>query len=443
MLLPVLLVVGSYFLGAIPFGYLVARWRGVDILREGSRNIGATNVGRVLGRRFGILVFLLDFAKGAVPVLAARLWDNGEQDQAHVVPVAAGVAAFLGHLFPIYLRLRGGKGVATAAGAVAVLLPGPFFAAFLAWGTVFVSSRIMSLASITAAVVLCLMRLLFTTSPWSSSEVVLTSFCLIAATLVIVRHHANVRRLLSGKENRFAESPLMTHLCKGLHLFALALWFGSMVFFTITGAILFPTFDRIAAKAADDPGRPRWLPVPKDYDRPPPAPAFPDPLRREQGSRIAGEAVSPLFPWYYGIQVGCAGVALMTAVSLSQLGRHGRAHRLRVLVLVLAAAGVGIGCWLDSVVSELRGPRNALTDQVLQKDAPTSEEMTQAAQARANFGRWHGYSLIDNFATLLLVTVAVALAAALPVPAQAAHASLNGHLGGGAKAHATSEPPGG
>src|SRR4029077_2795025 len=118
----------SYLLGAIPFGYLIARWRGVDIFKQGSGNIGATNVGRLLGRRFGILVFLLDFAKGALPVAAgfaiaapdASAFAAWPRD---TLPVLAGLAAFLGHLFPIYLRFRGGKGVATGAGVVAVLAP--------------------------------------------------------------------------------------------------------------------------------------------------------------------------------------------------------------------------------------------------------------------------------------------------------------------------------
>src|SRR5690242_17213462 len=121
----------SYLVGAIPFGYAVARGRGVDILRQGSGNIGATNVGRVLGWPFGILVFLLDFAKGALPVVAATALIARDADLAAALgtdglPVLAGLAAFLGHLFPVYLGFRGGKGVATAAGVVAILLPGPF-----------------------------------------------------------------------------------------------------------------------------------------------------------------------------------------------------------------------------------------------------------------------------------------------------------------------------
>src|SRR5208283_6016922 len=143
----------SYLVGAIPFGYLISRTKGVDILHQGSGNIGATNVGRVLGRRFGILVFLLDFAKGAVPVaVALGLRDRaGAETTALLGPsglgVCAGLAAFLGHLFPVYLRFRGGKGVATSAGVVAVLLPWPALGAVLTWVAVVCSTRYVSLAS--------------------------------------------------------------------------------------------------------------------------------------------------------------------------------------------------------------------------------------------------------------------------------------------------------
>src|SRR4051812_44987549 len=143
---PLLLAVvaaASYLLGAVPFGYLVARWRGVDILHAGSGNIGATNVGRVLGRGYGVLVFLLDFAKGALPVLAAAALAP-RHDPAwapQLFEVAAGLAAFLGHLFPVYLGFRGGKGVATGAGVVLVLTPVPALAALLAWAALFTSTR--------------------------------------------------------------------------------------------------------------------------------------------------------------------------------------------------------------------------------------------------------------------------------------------------------------
>src|ERR1051325_7317564 len=137
MALAVLTILGAYLIGAIPFGYLVARWRGVDIFQHGSGNIGATNVGRVLGRKFGVLVLLLDFAKGALPVLAARMiasrWPDALVWREGWLEVLTGLAAFLGHLFPLYLGMRGGKGVATGTGVAFVLVPGPALAALAVW----------------------------------------------------------------------------------------------------------------------------------------------------------------------------------------------------------------------------------------------------------------------------------------------------------------------
>src|SRR4051794_7587449 len=123
MVAALLALVIAYSVGAIPFGWLIARSRGIDIFHAGSGNIGATNVGRILGRKFGLLVFALDFAKGAVPVAAAGLLP-AEAHAALELPdalrVGVALCAFLGHLFPVYLGFRGGKGVATGAGTVFV-----------------------------------------------------------------------------------------------------------------------------------------------------------------------------------------------------------------------------------------------------------------------------------------------------------------------------------
>jgi acyl-phosphate glycerol 3-phosphate acyltransferase len=409
MTVPVLLLLASYLFGAIPFGYLVARARGVDILRQGSGNIGATNVGRVLGRRWGLLVFVLDFAKGAVPVLVARRLVPASGSD--VLPVGAGIAAFLGHLFPVYLRFRGGKGVATAGGVVAVLVPVPFLAAFLAWLTLFASSRTMSLASLLAAGVLCLSRLAFSPA-WAPDEWVVTAFCLAAAALVVARHHANIRRLLRGTENRFPESAAMTQLAKTLHVLAVGLWFGTVVFFTLAGLVEFQTFEQLTSAPAAQ--RPNWLPMPAGYDKASPGKGFPDPLGKEQGSRLFGAAVGPLFPWYHGIQTVCALVGLVTALAWVRLGA--RVHRVRAWVLAAGLVCVLAGWWLYIKVEELRVQRNGLTEAVIAAKAPDSAQLNQAEEARAAFGRWHGYSLMGNFLTLVLVTVAMILAASLPAP---------------------------
>ncbi|MFO0926008.1 MAG: glycerol-3-phosphate 1-O-acyltransferase PlsY [Gemmataceae bacterium] len=195
--------VASYLVGAIPFGYLIARARGVDILAHGSGNIGATNVGRVLGRRWGVLVFLFDFAKGAAPVAIAR-WLLTQPDELppDSLAVVAGISAFLGHLFPVYLRFRGGKGVATGAGVIAVLVPVLTAIVLVVWAAVLLTTRTMSLASLTAAALLLILRLATQEKPWHYEHVVVTSFCLVACLLVFVRHQGNIRRLFAGTEHR-------------------------------------------------------------------------------------------------------------------------------------------------------------------------------------------------------------------------------------------------
>src|SRR5262245_36135830 len=165
MLVLVVTCLVAYLIGSIPFGYLVARSRGVDIFHAGSGNIGATNVGRILGRKFGILVFILDVAKGALPVLAARLVTAHagsallEDLPAGTLEVLAGLAAFLGHLFPIYLRFRGGKGVATGAGVVLMLVPEAMAVALAMWVVVVLAFRYVSLASVCAALMLVVAQL--------------------------------------------------------------------------------------------------------------------------------------------------------------------------------------------------------------------------------------------------------------------------------------------
>src|SRR5262245_21125245 len=162
----VLLLLTAYLIGAIPFGYLIGRVRGVNLFEAGSGNIGATNAARVLGARAGALVFLLDFLKGAVPVAVivpvARALASGAETALgppDVLRVGAAALAFLGHLYPVYLGFRGGKGVATGAGTVFVLAPGPAALAVLTWVVVLFVSRIVSLASMAAVTMLVIARL--------------------------------------------------------------------------------------------------------------------------------------------------------------------------------------------------------------------------------------------------------------------------------------------
>ena len=405
-----LTALASYLVGGVPFGVLVARWRGVDILRVGSGNIGATNVGRVLGRKYGVLVFLLDFAKGALPVLAATLLTSyAEGLPPDALRVAAGVSAFLGHLFPVYLRFRGGKGVATGVGVVAVLLPAEAGLVLLAWAVALAAGGFVSLASLAAAALLCALRFVVTRHPWDADHVVVTLFCLLAAALVAVRHAGNVRRLLAGTENRIKDTPAMFQLTKTLHVLAVGLWFGTVVFFTVAGGLLFPTFLDEAHK--DTP----YLPRPAAYDKA--QGEEKEVVLKEQGSRVFGAAVAPLFPWFYRIQLGCAVVALLTALGWAVRRKGERLHAARLWVLIAATVCLSVGLWLDRVVEEKRVPRDATGDVLLREPDPTKEQKQAADDAHAEFNRWHDYSLTVNFAVLLLVAVSMALAASLPTAA--------------------------
>jgi glycerol-3-phosphate acyltransferase PlsY len=207
MLTLCLLMTAGYLIGAIPFGYLTARWvRGIDIRQHGSGNIGATNVGRVLGWKWFPPVLALDLAKGLAPVgwlayghAPTTLPSLSAADVAALV----GLAVILGHLFPIYLGLRGGKGVATGAGVVALLAPWPAAIALGAWLVTFLPLRYVSLASIVASVALVLAHLIQTDgAAFDPEQRAATLVCLAACLLVVVRHRSNIQRLLAGTEPR-------------------------------------------------------------------------------------------------------------------------------------------------------------------------------------------------------------------------------------------------
>ncbi len=198
-------IVVAYLLGSVPFGLLVGLARGVDVRTVGSKNIGATNVFRTVGKPWGVMAFLLDFGKGVagaalVPWLAS-LALGGVADPA-LLRLAGGLAAVAGHNWPVWLGFRGGKGVATSAGMLVAVAPAAVGMAVLAWIVVFVSSRYVSLASISAAVVL---GALVWVNPFAvSGPVAIPALLSLLGLVVVVRHHANISRLLKGTENRFS-----------------------------------------------------------------------------------------------------------------------------------------------------------------------------------------------------------------------------------------------
>lgn len=187
------LVVVAYFCGSIPFGLLLARrFAGVDVRAAGSGNIGATNVARVVGKKLGAVVLLLDALKGAAPVLAARFLVSEPWWHA-----AIALAAVLGHVFPVWLKFKGGKGVATAAGVLAVLLPWSALVGFVIWGSVMLIIRVSSIGSLLGAAAAVGLAFVL------GAPVEYRALAGAIVLLIIWTHRENMKRLLRG-----AEKPL-------------------------------------------------------------------------------------------------------------------------------------------------------------------------------------------------------------------------------------------
>ena len=195
----------AYLLGSIPVGYIVGRLKGIDVRQHGSGNIGATNVLRVVGKGWGVAVFAADALKGfwAVRIalwLVVRTPDAGEY--ADFFAILAAAVCVAGHSYPIWLRFKGGKGVATAAGAIFGIMPIAAIAIFVVWVVTFLTTRYVALASIAGAlalpvVVAILLRLNLT------QGMVLLYFSVFMSALVVWRHRSNIVRLRDGTEHRF------------------------------------------------------------------------------------------------------------------------------------------------------------------------------------------------------------------------------------------------
>lgn len=199
------LLVSSYLLGSIPFGYLAGRLGGIDIRQAGSGNVGATNVVRVLGKRYGYPVFALDFLKGFGAVKISMLIAPGrppEWDSPEIFGILAALSSVLGHLYPPWLKFKGGKGVATSAGALLALTPVATLIGVAIWIIVFWLTRYVSLASITAAVVLPVVILVVSSQDQNKGRPLVYSSACVAA-VVIWRHRSNLSRLMRGTEPRF------------------------------------------------------------------------------------------------------------------------------------------------------------------------------------------------------------------------------------------------
>ncbi len=215
----VLLPLIAYVVGSTPFGVIIARAKGIDLRKSGSGNVGATNVGRALGRRWGYLCFGLDTAKGLLPVVAAgwllgMLGPRAEHDVARQLAwLLVGCGAILGHVFAFWLRFHGGKGVATALGVVVGVFPYFTYAgltAFALWIVVTLISRYVSLGSITAAGGFVPLVLLYGwLLGWPVGELwPLLIFAVAMVSLIIIRHRTNIVRLANGTENKISLQEL-------------------------------------------------------------------------------------------------------------------------------------------------------------------------------------------------------------------------------------------
>jgi hypothetical protein len=263
---------------------------------------------------------------------------------------------------------------------------------------------------------------LLSPGPWESGNVIITLFCILAAVLVFLRHRANLARLLQGTENRLQDSRAMFLLGKTVHVLALGLWFGMVVFFTLVMAPAI--FQQMESLAADVDHRPAWFPLDRTtYGKVDPDINGP----KEQGTRAAGYAISPLFPWFFLLQGVCGFLAAATALRWSQSGTGRRIDRVRTAVLFTALATLIIGWPLERYVDELRKPRHESVEAFLRAGPTEAAELkTKALEAKAEFALWHLLSLGLDLVTLVLVGIALALTAQLPAgPGSGAEGARN------------------
>jgi glycerol-3-phosphate acyltransferase PlsY len=190
----VLAITLGYFVGSIPFAYLLSRHRGIDLRHAGSGNVGASNVLRTIGVRTAILAMVLDGAKGTIAVMVAQLLSAGV-----VAPVAAACASVVGHAYPVWLRFRGGKGVATAAGAFAMLAPEALGIAAGVFLLAVVVTRFISVGSIAGALTLTLVATV------TDVPNVVATGTIVSTLIIIYRHRENLTRLIAGTERRIGQ----------------------------------------------------------------------------------------------------------------------------------------------------------------------------------------------------------------------------------------------
>lgn len=213
-------LLAAYLIGGIPFGFLIGKMRGVDVRTVGSKNIGATNVFRTVGKKWGLLAFFLDFLKGFLPTLAAKMLVSSRMmgynelgqpvywssEYPEWLPLAVGIVCVVGHMLTPYMKFKGGKGVATAFGMLVALVPALVGIAFLLFAVVFALSHYISLGSCVAALFLAVSVWIcrfVVPDGWNARVDTPTAVAITAIALFVVwKHRANIQRLIKGCENK-------------------------------------------------------------------------------------------------------------------------------------------------------------------------------------------------------------------------------------------------
>lgn len=186
-------LLGAYLIGSVPFGFIIGKSQGVDVRTVGSKNIGATNVFRTVGKKWGLLAFLCDFLKGFLPTMAAKLLSPSS---AQWLPVAVGLCCVVGHTLTVFMKFRGGKGVATAFGMLVALIPGLVGIAFLIFVALFAFTNYISFGSCGAALFLAV-------SIWFVPALIVVKIIVsLIGVFVVIKHKSNISRLVHGTENK-------------------------------------------------------------------------------------------------------------------------------------------------------------------------------------------------------------------------------------------------
>ena len=205
MMYLILSITLAYLVGSIPTAYVFGKvFKGIDIRQHGSGNVGATNLARVMGKKVGAVVFILDFLKGLVAVtvipMALREFFPAAPVADIVVYILSGTAAIVGHIWTIFLKFKGGKGVSTTAGTIAGLHPGVLLGGLVVWAAVFAVWKYVSLASIVAAISLPIFAVIL------GMDLAFIVFCGVICLLGVYSHRDNIRRLIQGKETRIVKA---------------------------------------------------------------------------------------------------------------------------------------------------------------------------------------------------------------------------------------------